>query len=274
MDEHYTRAELDARVLSDGAIEIQEPKNVSRFALLPPITKATRLRLRIGGANIIVPAFGGTADHRKIVVGKHDGRWSYLGEMGSLELTGKRPGLQGPIDDAFTAPFLCVRGTGQAWNPSVQAWADANLKRFAYEWSRYFRGDLPIKDDSAVTDEDLKRFNLVLFGDPGSNRWIDRVVTMLPIRWTRTECAIGSVSAPAGTHAPVLIQPNPLARDRYVVINSGHTFHERELSTLNYLLFPRLADWAIVRIPERSAELPQAPDIVKTGFFDEAWEIK
>ena len=78
-------------------------------------------------------------------------------------------GSQGPIDDAFTAPFLCVRGTGTAWNPAVQAWADASLKRFADEWSRYFRGELPVKDDTAVTDEDVRRCNLILFGDPGSN---------------------------------------------------------------------------------------------------------
>ena len=88
-------------------------------------------------------------------------------------MTGKRPGLQGPIDDAFTTPFLCVRGTGKAWNPAVQAWSDANLKRFAYEWNRYFRGELPVKDDTAVTDDDVRRCNLILFGDPGSNRWIE-----------------------------------------------------------------------------------------------------
>ena len=36
----------------------------------------------------------------------------------------------------------------------MQAWADASLKRFAYEWHRYFRGELPVKDDTAVTPDD------------------------------------------------------------------------------------------------------------------------
>ena len=184
--------------------------------------------------------------------GNEIGRWAYLGELDDLKLDGKRPGLQGPIDDAFTTPFLCVRGTGTAWNPAVQAWAEASLKRFAYEWNRYFRGELPVKDDTAVTPEDVRRCNLILFGDPGSNRWIRRVLPQLPIRWTRAECAIGETKVAAADHAPVLIQPNPLAPGRYVVLNSGHTFHEQELSTLNYLLFPRLGDWAVVKVGTRS----------------------
>ena len=93
----------------------------------------------------------GGPERPAIVLGKRGGQWAYLGELDRLELDGKRPGLQGPIDDAFTAPFLCVRGTGAAWNPAVQAWAEASLKRFAYEWSRFFRGELPVKDDTAVT---------------------------------------------------------------------------------------------------------------------------
>ena len=56
------------------------------------------------------------------------------------------------------------------------------MKRFAGEWHHYFRGDLPIKDDTEVTEEDVKRCNLILFGDPGSNRWISKVLPTLPIR--------------------------------------------------------------------------------------------
>ena len=53
----------------------------------------------------------------------------------------------------------------------------------------------------------------------------------------------------------MLIQPNPLAAGRYVVLNSGHTFHEKELASLNYLLFPRLGDWAVLKIPDREPAL-------------------
>ncbi|WZO96542.1 prolyl oligopeptidase family serine peptidase [Isosphaeraceae bacterium EP7] len=273
MGEHYARAELDAKFGINGTVELAEPKNVSRFAILPPVASALKT-IRVGGAVVQVPDHRDGTERSGIVLGKEGGRWSYLGALDRLELVGKRPGLQGPIDDAFTAPFLCVRGTGTPWDPAVQAWAEANMKRFSHEWRQYFRGELPIKDDTAVTEDDARRFNLILFGDPGSNSWIARVLPKLPIRWTREECAIGGLSVPSAGHSPVLIQPNPLGAGRYVVLNSGHTFHEKELATLNYLLFPRLGDWAVVKVRGKHSSDPSGPsgeDVVRDGFFDEQW---
>jgi hypothetical protein len=276
MEEHYVRSELDARRADDGTIDVSRLKNVTRFAILLPAATANALRIRVGGSAVAVSAAAGGARERKIVIGRRDGSWAYLGDLNDLVLGGKRPGLQGPIDDAFTSAFLCVRGTGAAWNPAVQVWADAGLKRFAHEWGRYFRGELPVKDDTAVTPDDVRRCNLILFGDPGSNLWIRRVLPRLPVRWTRAEFAIGTTSVGAADHAPVLIQPSPLAPGRYVVLNSGHTFHEPELSTLNYLLFPRLGDWAIVKVGGKGpgdGSTPLAETIVRADFFDEQWGV-
>ena len=56
-----------------------------------------------------------------------------------------------------------------------------------------------------------------------------------------------------------------------MVLNSGHTFHEKELATLNYLLFPRLGDWAVIKVPDDPSR-PAAEVVVRSGFFDEAVE--
>jgi pimeloyl-ACP methyl ester carboxylesterase len=277
LKEHYARAELDARLLDDGSVEVKEPRNVTRFAVLPPVLQEAGPHLRVGGQAVALPA-GDGVPLRTAVIGRRGGRWSYLGEWAQADLPGKLPGLQGPIDDAFTAPFLCVRGTGKPWNPTVQAWADANLKRFAYEWARYFRGDLPVKDDTAVTEDDLRRRNLILFGDPGSNRWIARVLPKLPLEWTTDSLRVAGTRYAAADHAPVLIQPNPLpvAVGRYVVLNSGHTFHEKELASLNYLLFPRLGDWAVLRVGAKAPTNPSDPldeEVLQAGYCDEQWHI-
>lgn len=156
----------------------------------------------------------------------------------------------------------------------MQAWADASLKRFAYEWHRYFRGELPVKDDTAVTDEDVRKYNLVLFGDPGSNALIARVLPKLPATWTEKELTFGKDRYTATGHAPVMIQPNPLAAGRYVAINSGHTFREKELASLNYLLFPRLGDWAVLKVGATAPTNPSDPleeEVIRAGFFDERW---
>ncbi|MEO6741762.1 MAG: hydrolase, partial [Chthoniobacteraceae bacterium] len=270
---HYERAEIIARVTDDGVIEISELKNVTRFALHPPaLGVATRVRILGNGITL-----QNHAADEPLVFSQANGAWHCDGTRSQIALTGKRPGLQGPIDDAFAAPFLCVRGTGEPWNPAVGAWADASLRRFAYEWARYMRGDLPVKNDTEVTEVDVRTKHLILFGDPGSNAWIRKALPNLPVTWSRDEFILADALHSAKEHAPVLICASPLAADRYVVINSGHTFHEKEFAAFNYLLFPRLGDWAVMKIaPGAETWQPSSPafpeEAVCAGFFDEAWK--
>ena len=42
----------------------------------------------------------------------------------------KAPDLTGPIDDAFTSAFLCVRGTGKPWHNATHRYAEDNLERY------------------------------------------------------------------------------------------------------------------------------------------------
>ena len=70
--------------------------------------------------------------------------------------------------------------------------------------------------------------------------------------------------------------PNPLAggRGNYVVINSGHTFRGADLGKLNYLLFPRWGDWAVVKIdPQNSVTDSVTEEVLQAGYFDEAWRL-
>jgi hypothetical protein len=279
LEEHYARAELAAAVADDGTVEVAEPKNITRFALRPPVLQVPNARLRVGGKEIALPAPAGKELPRMVTLVREGEQWRAVPTDDVRLRTGKRPGLQGPIDDAFATKFLCVRGTGRPWNPAVQAWADANLNRFAYEWNRYFRGELPIKNDTDVTEADRRACHLILFGDPGSNRLIQQVLPDLPLRWTEQELTFGGERYAAREHAPALIHPNPLpgGEGRYVVLNSGHSFHETELAKLNYLLFPRHGDWAIFKVGGKTPANPSEPldeTVLRAGFFDELWQAK
>jgi pimeloyl-ACP methyl ester carboxylesterase len=282
LGEHYRRGEISARIRDDGVVEIDEPQNVTRLAVLPDALPDTGATVRIAGTEFAIEKNreGGTP-RRAAVFQRGTGGWSLTSTRDDSHTTGKRPGLTGPIDDAFTTRFLCVRGTGRPWNANVQKYADASLRRFAYEWHRYFRGELPVKEDKDVTDEEVRECNLILFGDPGSNSWIARVLADLPIRWTASQIDVAGTAYPAADHLPALIYPNPLAakfgNNRYVVLNSGHTFREAELNKLNYLLFPRWGDWAVLKV---SDEIPANPSdplgemVLRAGFFDEDWQFK
>lgn len=269
LERHYARAELSARQ-KDDTLLVDAPKNITRFAIDLVQLDSKPTKLQIGSGELLIPA-----DANKIVLRKGEGGWRIEG-TNEARSAGKQPGLQGPIDDAFTGPFLCVRGTGQAWNPAAEAYAEASLRRFAKEWQQYFRGKLPIKEDVEVTPTDLATRHLILFGDPGSNSYIAKVLPHLPLKWTKESVSLGGLTLPSANHVPALIAPNPLpeAGEHYVVLNSGHTFREADLAKLNYLLFPRWGDWACIKLPASpSYDGAWQYDVVRAGYFNEQWQM-
>lgn len=272
LNKHYERAELKAKFENDVLL-IEEPLNINRFAIVTSKLPTMPTSLRVGGGQVSLPQ-DGIGKRDRIVLVRRFANWGLVLDDEASN-SGKRPGLQGPIDDAFTTPFICIRGTGQAWNTHVQNYAERSLQRFAAEWHHYFRGDLPIKDDVAVTDADIRSKNLILFGDPGSNSLMAKVVSKMPLQWTKDLLQLGGEKVTAANHVPALIAPNPLSPDanRYVVFNSGHTFREVELAKLNYLLFPRWGDWALLKIDgSRLDAEPLEEDVVRAGYFDEQWK--
>ena len=89
--------------------------------------------------------------------------------------------------------------------------------------------------------------NLVLWGDPGSNRILAKIADRLPVKWTAEGVVLGGKTYAAETHAPILIFPNPLNPKKYVVLNSGFTFREADYLS-NARQTPKLPDYAIVDI--------------------------
>ena len=183
----------------------------------------------------------------------------------------KHPGVCGPIDHAFMSSFLFVRPTGKPLNAKVGAWATAEFDHAIDFWRKTYRGEAPVKDDSAITQDDIQNSNLILWGDPSSNKVLALIIAKLPVQWSFSQLAFGGKTYDAAHTAPVLIFPNPLNPSKYVVLNSGVTF--REVALLNNAdQTPKLPDWAIV-------DLNTPPDgkwpgkVEAAGFFDEQWKV-
>ena len=99
-----------------------------------------------------------------------------------------------------------------------------------------------------------------------------RIADRLPIRYEGDALVAGSRRFAVEHHAPILVYPNPLNSERYVVINSSFTF--RDYAYLNNARqVPMLPDWAII-------DLRTPPDAVWPGkvvaadFFGEKWELR
>jgi len=124
-----------------------------------------------------------------------------------------------------------------------------------------------------VTAEDIARKHLILFGDPASNSRIAKIVDKLPLKWTKESIAFAGKTMPAGDHVPVLIYLNPLSPNRYVVLNSGHTFHAADFRGTNALLYPRLGDYAVLKLVP-TAKDPLTVEVITAGLFDDFGQVK
>lgn len=200
---------------------------------------------------------------------KRNGKWQVIEKLEDGLI--KRHGLQGPIDDAFLSSFLMVRPTGKPQHDRIGEWVHSELQHALTQWRGMFRGEARIKDDMAITDADIAHSNLILWGDPASNKLLARILDKLPIRWDAQTLKIGDQAFPANQHAPILIYPNPLNPQRYVVLNSGFTFREADYLT-NARQVPRLPDWAVVDVSVPPG--PRLPGrIAAANFFGEQWEL-
>jgi len=277
LGEHCAPARIDAVRSSEASRLDVTTANVTavHFRDLP-----ARCRIDIDGTVI---NHGEDTDGNAVVLARAglapEGAWGVV-DAAALPAKRKRPGLTGPIDEAFDAPFVVVPPTGPGLSPEVDRFAAEEFAHLQRRWHDLYRGELPVVEAKDVTDEILRTKHLVLFGDDSSNPLIARALPGLPLRWTPEGIVLGPGTAgerrfPGAGHVPVLIHPNPLApadAPRYVVLNSGFTFRE-EHDVNNALQNRRLPDWAII-------DLAVPPDgrnpggIVAADFFDEAWRVK
>ena len=238
-----------------------------------PMSMVGKGRLEIhdlGGqvTRLVVP---GAMSDRSWLVPLHrvNGQWiAGPRQSGALR---KVPGLQGPIDDAFLDSFLVVKPTGKPMHEQAHAWAEGERERFTREWRKQFRGEVRVKADTEVTEEDIRKHHLILWGDPGSNAVLAKIADKLPIGWTADGVQVGGKSFPGTDHAPALIYPNPMAPGRYVVLNSGFTFREYDYLN-NARQISRLPDWTVFDLKTRPGSR-YAGRIAAAGFFDESWKL-
>jgi hypothetical protein len=257
LEKHYERAAVDAERSNGGKDYQITTKNLSRLTLREANKAAS---IKIDGEDLKVKGAP------EIVLEKSVGKWK-LAKAGKWAGLHKTHALQGPIDDAFLDPFLLVRPTGTPWNEAANQHALLILERFDRLWAMNYRAHPRIKDDKDVTEADLARYNVVLFGDPGSNRWIAKMESKLPVKWTRENITVADSIFAADENLPVLSYPNPLNPARYVVLNTGLTISDQDYNA-DYAM-PRFGDIAVLKIKDPS----EPPEIAWGGLFDDSWQL-
>jgi pimeloyl-ACP methyl ester carboxylesterase len=270
LEHHWSRARVEAEIAGPAEIKASTT-NVSALSFslasgLSPWEGGRAPQVMLDGQTIEAPApssdrswtahFEKQGSHWKRTTGPAVAR--HGGELR------KRHGLQGPIDDAFMDAFMMVRPTGKPLNAESARWTGNAMAKAITEWRLQFRGEPRVVDDVAVSASDIASNNLVLWGDPRSNRLLNRLTAKLPLRWNASGIRLAGKTYSSLDHVPMLIYPNPLNPSRYIVLNSGFTFSDAA-PTSNALQIPELPDYAVLDL---NTGVPTT-----AGFFDERWQL-
>ncbi len=261
LDEHWKDSRVDAEMKYDNLVKVTT-KNVSSFQLERKLKAGTKIE--VDGQEISLEK--GLAEVELVKAGD---KWELGQPAAGLR---KKPGLQGPIDDAFMESFLVVTPDGKSENELLERWVKFEIAHFDKRWRELMRGKLRVKQADEVSDEDIAKYNLILWGSPDSNLVMNRLADKLPVKWGAKEISVGGKKFDTTWHLPVLVYPNPFNQEKYVVINSGHTFREGHDRT-NSLQNPKLPDWAILDLSQMPDNL-SAGKVVAADFFDEQWQVK
>ena len=268
METQYADTRVDAAL--NGNVWTLTTKNVTRLQIDLAHATAPRGKVTIDGQSIDLSQLKPTND-KQLLLTKADNRWQPASNWPGLR---KHPRISGPIDDAFIDPFLVVMPSGQAAHASVQQWVRCESTGFVDRWRGLFRGEPRVKLDRDVTPEDMQKYHLILWGDVQSNSVIASTLAAhqsKTINWSKEQIKIGEHTFDSKTHVPALVYPNPLATNRYIVINSGPTFRQAHDRT-NSLQNPHLPDWNIISLDvPPSASAPGG--IAKCGFFNDRWQV-
>lgn len=164
-----TLASIDARQTPGNTVSV-ETQNLDGFTLS---LNHSVLAVTIDGTGIRIKPGAAPSFH------KQSGKWV----SGLIPLAGKRPGLEGPIVDAVYDRHIYVYGTAGSPSPEELAfrWKQAET---AAEWStarERLQLSLTVKADKDITQQDLDRSDVVLFGTSETNSLIARFAPRLPL---------------------------------------------------------------------------------------------
>ena len=264
LEQHWEQARVDAELTPEGIT--LSTRNVAAITLSPKNLRSSRPRVTIDGQVLAAPRGVPLADwsisYRKIA-----GKWSKAKALSGLV---KKHGLQGPIDDAFMDSFVFVKPDDTGWHSAVDEWVLDELADARFQWRRQMRGDSRVKSVAEVNADDIANSHLVLWGDPSSNSLLARLLPLLPLEWTKNSLSLAGREFDSKTHAAVLVFPNPLNPEKYMVLNSGMTYAHWG-SASNSRQTPKLPDWAVLDVNVAAPKRLQGNGVAAAGFFDESW---
>ncbi len=188
----------------------------------------------------------------------------------------KRPDLTGPIKRAYYAPFLLVYADE---GPSERTALYRHLAvQQAYHWYHRADGRAPVRPASEITEEELRNWNLILYGTPQDAGLVARLLSEVPfvevrkngIRWGET---LYSGYGPLGLQFVYPIVLNGQPTGRLVVFVTGTDAEGVALAAEVQPVYSGalVPDFVLVTRKLRAAAWA---GFLCAGFFGNDWSLK
>ncbi|MCR4439319.1 MAG: NPCBM/NEW2 domain-containing protein [bacterium] len=265
-------ATIEAEIAEQNRITVRT-HNVSRFRLeVPRVHCEPDLPIQVAVDGDVCDS--GEIPPRGLLCFRRaeDGQWLRCSSEEGCA-AGKRPGLAGPISDAFNGGFLLVYGT--VGRRQENAAAKGEAEAFAEQWQRWQHVSCRVKADRQVTVEDIRNFHLILIGGPYCNLLTERIHGELPIQFRRNGVQVGERRFSGEDVGAALVYPNPLNPGRYVVVLAGVSWRavtgllKRIGTEFDYVVF----DARTVGRHALQGTMTVEGTALLCGFFDQDWQL-
>jgi dienelactone hydrolase len=183
----------------------------------------------------------------------------------------KTPELPGGGRDFYVTPFAVVIGT-TARDPDMKELIRERANRFIDTWKDWQKQPPRVFLDTEISDADLGRYSLMLWGGPAENAVAARLAARLPVRLSRERIRIDGQDFEVRDAALQMVYPNPRNPARYVWLIAANSTNGMFLAEVTPL---RVVPWDfhIVdgHIPAPRQAASQMRLAVVSGMFDHHW---
>ena len=163
LDQHWSDSRVDAKLMAQNHLVV-DTKNIRQLQLKSPLKERTYFpkgfEVVIDSQSLVL-----AEKHENLLLLKTGGKWQIIKNF--KKQLSKKPGLQGPMDDAFVEPFLVVAPSGISPNLMVQRWVDFELERLKKGGKPSFEATFPSNLIRMSTQRTFKNTTLLFLGTLG-----------------------------------------------------------------------------------------------------------
>lgn len=182
----------------------------------------------------------------------------------------KNPDIEGPLSKVTTTPFAVVIGTSSKdslMNKLCRQKAQENINAWK-DWQKY---EPRVFIDKELTEEDMKKYSLILYGGPESNLITKKLSDKIPLKISPQKIEISGKTFKVQDACVQMVYPHPLNSKRYVSIigatsYAGMYFFIGENDNLDFYIKDGC-------VPNNRLGRPMDKLYVAKGVFDYNWQI-